>query len=340
MKPPIEEWKPRKEGNIFAIVGQPDSGKTALGHRIADLIHKDRLVYCSMSAQHGRPDYYRQIDKRIRDNTVILGPDASIIYHARTWQSNRNTILSKFQSVRRHRNVNMIWDVQNSGDLDVTILRQVDALILREPSILQGDYERPQMRKRYKRAEEMIEAAGGWDVTRAYVVSKRKEFVLEEIELPEYWNERISKDDLFRRGNKYMRPTCTDCSLKHLSQASILVHESRHGYPLHIHYARGHMAEAESELAKLYPDMAEMVRHERKLLENDKKYTPDFDGMLKKIERECVTCELAGNPGSTKKYSVRTHSECEREIAACVTQVGHSRVNPHAVCKAKIKCPA
>ena len=140
MKPSVKSWKPRSEGNIFAIIGMPGAGKTVLSYDLADAVHGDRDVYCSMSKQFGRPRYYKPFRGRIRDDSVVVGNDASIIYHAREWSSDRNIILSKIQSVRRHKNVDMIWDVQNSGDLDVTILRQVDALILKEPSILQGDY--------------------------------------------------------------------------------------------------------------------------------------------------------------------------------------------------------
>jgi len=191
---------PRKEGNVFGIIGQPGSGKTVLAYNIADAIHGERPVYCSMSKRYDRPIYYKPFKGRILDDSVVMGTDASIIYHAREWSSDRNIILSKIQSVRRHKNVDMIWDVQNSGDLDVTILRQMDALILKEPSILQGDYERPAMRKRFERADEVINQHGGWQLDNAYVVTHKREFVLEEIDLPTYWNEEISKDDLFRKG--------------------------------------------------------------------------------------------------------------------------------------------
>jgi len=95
-----------------------------------------------------------------------------------------------------------------------------------------------------------------------------------------------------------MRPTCTDCAIKHLAQASITLQESRHGYPDHIYYARGHMAEAEAELARMYPAHSDLVRTERKLLEDDEEYSPDFTALMKKIDEECEVCSLGGNPRS------------------------------------------
>jgi len=163
-----------------------------------------------------------------------------------------------------------------------------------------------------------------------------------------------------------LRETCTDCALKHLSQASILLHESRHGYPLHIHYSRGHMAEAEAELAKLYPKHSDMVRAERKKLEDRDDYTPDFNKMIEKIDKECLICDLAGNPrpnsselpsrgtgrstgrsrkpaGPSRRLSEserqKRHARCEAKVARCVSGLrGRRDVNPYAVCRAKVKC--
>ena len=153
-----------------------------------------------------------------------------------------------------------------------------------------------------------------------------------------------------------MRPTCTECALKHLSQSSILLHESRHGYPGHIHYARGHMAEAEAELAKEYPEHADMVREERKKLEEDPGYTPDFDKLMEKIDTECEVCELSENPDGYRPYA---WTKCElkypsvrKKIISCVKKVearqvcppeewgtSPSCVNPFAVCRKAIACP-
>lgn len=141
-----------------------------------------------------------------------------------------------------------------------------------------------------------------------------------------------------------MRPTCTDCAIKHLAQASILLQESRHGYPDHIYYARGHMAEAEAELAKLYPVHSDLVRTERKQLEQNPEYTPDFTALMNKIDEECEVCSLQGNPRSNPIAWTKCeleHPEIQRKITSCVRQLeGKPGVlNPFAVCRASIACP-
>lgn len=145
-----------------------------------------------------------------------------------------------------------------------------------------------------------------------------------------------------------MRPTCTDCAIKHIAQASILLQEARHGYPDHIFYSRGHLAEAEAELAQLYPVHSDMVRMERKLLEQNPEYTPDFTALMKQIDEECEVCALSGNPRSIEGVTPYAWTSCEtlhprvqEKIISCVKKVRArgDPVNPFAVCRAAIKCP-
>lgn len=60
-----------------------------------------------------------------------------------------------------------------------------------------------------------------------------------------------------------MRKTCLDCYRKHVSQAIILLIESRLGYKEHLWLAIGHLAEAESEVLADYYDLAVKTRKER-----------------------------------------------------------------------------
>ena len=65
-----------------------------------------------------------------------------------------------------------------------------------------------------------------------------------------------------------MRPTCTYCARKHIGQASVLLGESRLGYPEHVWLAIGHLAEASEELVVAHPALANEIRAHRKALES------------------------------------------------------------------------
>jgi len=59
------------------------------------------------------------------------------------------------------------------------------------------------------------------------------------------------------------RPSCLDCSRKHVSEAEVLMREALMGYVGHEWLSIGHMSQAEAELIQEFPDMAHMIRAER-----------------------------------------------------------------------------
>ena len=76
-----------------------------------------------------------------------------------------------------------------------------------------------------------------------------------------------------------MRNSCIDCTCKHLAQASVLADEALN-YPHHKDLAIGHMAEAESESRKEYPNLANAIRMYRCAWINNNE-EPDFDYLLR-----------------------------------------------------------
>lgn len=63
-----------------------------------------------------------------------------------------------------------------------------------------------------------------------------------------------------------MRETCLFCATKHIAQATVLLGEVMLGYPMHLHIAVGHLAEAEHETIAEYPEFSEQIREVRLVL--------------------------------------------------------------------------
>jgi hypothetical protein len=61
-----------------------------------------------------------------------------------------------------------------------------------------------------------------------------------------------------------MRESCIECVCKHIGQAAALMHEVMKGYEFHYVYIVGHLAEAEDEAMKEFPDFAAAIRILRK----------------------------------------------------------------------------
>jgi len=81
-----------------------------------------------------------------------------------------------------------------------------------------------------------------------------------------------------------MRETCLFCALKHLSQALILIQESRQGYPLHRWLAVGHMAEAADELLEDYPELANHIRKMRITYVDDENFDPPIMKLVGQLD--------------------------------------------------------
>lgn len=76
------------------------------------------------------------------------------------------------------------------------------------------------------------------------------------------------------------RDWCPRCAIKHLGQARALLLERKKGYPHHVWYAIGHMAEAEDEIIERMPDEAAAIRAERMKLEKDLEAHIDFERLM------------------------------------------------------------
>jgi len=64
-----------------------------------------------------------------------------------------------------------------------------------------------------------------------------------------------------------MREGCIECVMKHISQAIILYHEMFKGYPEHLVYVVGHLAEAEDEVLEISEALCCRIRRQRKLIQ-------------------------------------------------------------------------
>lgn len=75
-----------------------------------------------------------------------------------------------------------------------------------------------------------------------------------------------------------MRESCIECVCKHVGQAAVLIHECKKGYAHHFVYAIGHLAEAEDEAVKLYPEIAERIYAIRKSFQRGEEI--DLDNLV------------------------------------------------------------
>ena len=81
--------------------------------------------------------------------------------------------------------------VSNSAMLDLNVLRLADVLLFKEPSLLQSRFERKNLQDMFQKVGESFKDLEN-KKNYSYVISDDFEGVVHS-ELPEFWNESISK---------------------------------------------------------------------------------------------------------------------------------------------------
>ena len=81
-----------------------------------------------------------------------------------------------------------------------------------------------------------------------------------------------------------MRPTCLECAGKHLAQACELTKEYKTGYPSFHWFVIGHLAEAEEETVRDYPDLANEIREYRVAWTDDHDLVVPYEELLGRID--------------------------------------------------------
>lgn len=89
-----------------------------------------------------------------------------------------------------------------------------------------------------------------------------------------------------------MRESCRSCVLKHLAKASILLTESRLGYPEHFYLALGNLSEAEEECVGWNQKLAADIRELRLDIESHSDKDGDIIEMIKRVVKEWVVEEV------------------------------------------------
>lgn len=200
------------------ILGQRGGGKTALGHRLLEVFAKgrDREAYILGFPEHLRdrlPDWIEVLPadtgmEEWPENSVVLIHEAHMLIHARRSQNSANVELDELVTISRHKDSDIIFETQQSQRLDKNAVTAADAIIFREPALMQADFERGGMKKIVNEADsyfdQFVETVETDDYTfrdrtlevkkHAYIHSGR--FIggyPHEIGLAAHWNEDISK---------------------------------------------------------------------------------------------------------------------------------------------------
>ncbi|MBN2454598.1 hypothetical protein JXB11_03560 [Candidatus Woesearchaeota archaeon] len=181
--------------NVILITGKRGSGKTALGMKFLELFTKaSRRKVFSMGFDDAKLPSKIKKASRIEDisnNSVVLIDEGAVTFGARDSMKARNKELGKIMAIARHKNLSLILIAQNSAMIDLNVLRLADTIVLKEPSLLQAQFERKAIKEMYERVNKHFKQL---DDKKAhfYVMDDEFEGIL-RYSLPEFWTDDISK---------------------------------------------------------------------------------------------------------------------------------------------------
>ncbi|MCL6500824.1 MAG: hypothetical protein K6T16_02210 [Candidatus Pacearchaeota archaeon] len=179
---------------ITLITGKRGSGKTSLGMTLLAVLNSfGKKCYAIGFDKAKLPNWLKKSEtlEKVPNNSAVLVDEGAIVYSSRDSMKDSNKMLGKLMAIARHKNLSLVLIAQNSAMLDVNVLRLADVLLLKEPSLLQTEFERKALQKIYEKIKPLFQKQQQREKF-FYVWSDEFQGLL-GYELPKFWNESISK---------------------------------------------------------------------------------------------------------------------------------------------------
>jgi len=126
-----------------------------------------------------------------RMNSVVLIDEGALAFSAREAMRDVNKTIGKIMAIARHKGLTLIFISQSSAMIDVNVLRLVDVLLLKEPSLLQAKFERKALREIY---DDVRDSFKELEKPEQHVFVYDDDFQgLVRYGLPSFWKDEVSR---------------------------------------------------------------------------------------------------------------------------------------------------
>ena len=187
------------QGSVVLVIGKPGSGKSAFGYFLLEIF------------QHRASCYVVNLPKRVHHllppgigvhpsledaplDSVLLMDEAAAQFSSRMSSSEKNQKLLEIVSLARQRNQIIIFICQEASYLDITILRGLSTLIIKEPAPLQVLVDRPELKEFIQKAKGKFENVEEDKRTRAYIAFSPCGYEgMVVVEKPSFFTDELSK---------------------------------------------------------------------------------------------------------------------------------------------------
>ena len=185
---------------VVLVIGRRGSGKSALGYKLLEYLRWNGQSYVAGLPQKAAkllPDWIGTTPslEDIPPKSICLIDESYIAYHARGSSSEKSRMLSTIVNLSRQRETTLIFISQEARQIDKNIASSADIIIVKNPSILQLEFERGELRKILEEAQREFAVIAEKDrVKWAYVYSHSSDHPgMISISLPSFWCSGLSK---------------------------------------------------------------------------------------------------------------------------------------------------
>lgn len=186
-------------GSVILIVGKRGSGKSALGYFLLEKLCYRMNCYAvnlPKPVHHLLPQEIG-VTSSLKDapfDSALFLDEAALQFPARMSTQERNKKLLEIISLARQRNQIIIFVAQETSYVDVNILRGLSTLIVKEPSPLQGKFERTNIRELIQKARKAFDQVAGDKRGWAYVAFSPTGYEgMLEVTKPSFFTDELSR---------------------------------------------------------------------------------------------------------------------------------------------------
>ncbi len=185
--------------SIVLLLGGRGSGKTALGFRLLELFRYKLTPYIiglPSQCAHLLSDWIG-IEERLEDvpsGSISLVDEASLSNHARDWAKAESRDLCRLLNLSRQQDKTIIFIAQQGRQINLDIASSANVIALKNPGMLQSEFERPALRQIVSDAKLAFKTISGDRKKWSYVYSPDAGFdgLVENI-LPTFWSQKLSR---------------------------------------------------------------------------------------------------------------------------------------------------
>jgi len=187
--------------SVALITGRRGAGKSALGYYLLERFHGREMDTCVMGLPKEKwgllPDYIHpmEFNRELPEDSAIFVDEAAMGFYSRDSMRKVNKLMNTLLSVSRQRNQTILFCSHTLRKLDVGIVMDADAILLKEPSKLHANFERREIRDLTEEAWRKFDGVDDSVGRKRRVVVFSHDYWGEVLEnpLPSFWSEELSR---------------------------------------------------------------------------------------------------------------------------------------------------